>query len=220
VQIKEEDYLQVSAIQHYAFCSRQWALIYLEDIWKDNWRTIDGAYMHERAHDSKIKEKREDLVYLHALKIVSHRLGISGETDVVGFIRDKDGINLNGYEGKYRPFPIEYKRGKLKYIEPDSLQLCAEAICLEEMLLVDIPRGAIFYGEIHRRIDIEFTNELRNKVEETVKQMHIANRLQHTPKPNLKSYCKECSLINECVPLMVKRKKVQEYIQEYKEEKE
>lgn len=127
----EDDYLQLSGIQHYAFCPRQWALIHIENTWADNWRTFSGTFMHKRTHDSDKVEKRGDIITMRALKVVSHTLGISGECDVVQFIKDSDGIELNGYSGKYKPFPIEYKRGKEKYSDCDVLQLTAQAICLE-----------------------------------------------------------------------------------------
>lgn len=218
MQCSEDDYLQLSGIQHYAFCPRQWALIHIENKWADNWRTVSGTLMHERAHDNNQIEKRGDTIIMRALKVVSHTLGISGECDVVEFVKDARGIELNGHIGKYLPFPIEYKRGKAKYLDCDRMQLAAQALCLEEMLLCEIPRGALFYGETHRRIDVEFTDDLRKKVIAITKEMHNLIERGYTPKVKIGSFCNECSLNNECIPEMTKTQSVKDYINKHLQE--
>ena len=143
---QDEDFLQLSGIQHFAFCRRQWALIHIENMWVENYRTTDGAILHEKAHDPQGSESRGDLLILRGIHIPSARLGITGQCDVVEFRRSQDGIRLNGREGLWKPFPVEYKRGEPKDNTCDSLQLCAQAMCLEEMLCCPIPQGALFYG--------------------------------------------------------------------------
>lgn len=214
----EDDYLQLSGIQHYAFCPRQWALIHIENRWAENWRTISGTHMHKRTHDLSQIEKRGDLIIMRALKVVSHTLGVSGECDVVEFRGDSSGVELHGYTGKYLPFPVEYKRGKPKYLNCDALQLTAQAICLEEMLLCHIPCGALFYGEPHRRHDVKFTGELRNQVLTLTQEMHKLAARGYTPRAKPGTFCKECSLQHECVPAIAKAPSARLYIQEHSQE--
>ena len=144
---KEEDYLQLSGIQHFAFCRRQWALAYIELQWQENVRTVEGKLLHEVAHDASVKEKRGSLIVVRAMPVHSRELGISGECDVVEFYKAEDGVPISGREGKYRVIPVEYKRGKPKTDDVDALQVAAQALCLEEMLCCDIPYGYIYYGE-------------------------------------------------------------------------
>lgn len=216
--LPEDDYLQLSGIQHYAFCPRQWALIYVENKWADNWRTVSGTHMHKRTHDLSQAEKRGNIIIMRALKVVSHTLGVSGECDVVEFRKDAGGIELSGYIGRYTPFPVEYKRGRPRYSYCDELQLTAQAICLEEMLFCRIRCGALFYGEPHRRIDVEFTDDLRNKVKAITKEMHKLAVRGYTPKAKTGIFCKECSLNSECVPNIAKTQSVKDYIKEHLQE--
>ena len=159
MKYSEEDYLLLSGIQHFAFCRRQWALIHIENQWAENERTVDGIIMHEKAHSGDA-ESRGDAVIMRAVRVFSATLGVSGECDVVEFHRNADGISLNGHDGLWQPYPVEYKRGKPKEHNADEMQLCAQAMCLEEMLCCTIPCGALFYGEPRRRTEVEFTPEL------------------------------------------------------------
>lgn len=131
--------IPLSALQHFVFCRRQWALIHLEQQWAENTRTAEGELMHRRAHDEKQIEKRGDLLLWRGLHVRSERLGLSGLCDVVEFHQDPQGIPLPGYDGLWQPYPVEYKRGRPKPHDADQLQLCAQALCLEEMLLCAIP---------------------------------------------------------------------------------
>ncbi|MDR0383948.1 MAG: CRISPR-associated protein Cas4 [Christensenellaceae bacterium] len=211
---KEEEYLSISGIMDYVVCRRRWALHNLEQIWLDNWRTTDGSIMHKKAHDSCITEKRKDVVTVNALKVVSKRLGVFGECDVVQFCRNDDGVYLQKYKDKFIPFPIEYKRGKGASIEADKMQLCVQAMCLEEMLCCKIERGALFYGEPHRRTEIEFTIDLRANVEKTLNEMHKLLKFEYTPKPVSCKFCNECSLKDICLPKLIKNTiTVKEYLQ-------
>ena len=157
----EEDWLQLSGLQHFIFCRRQWALIHIENQWAENFRTVDGSLMHENAHDSGFRESRGDVLIVRGLAVHSAQLGVSGQCDVVEFHRDPDGITLRGRAGLWRPYPVEYKRGRPKNGQADELQLCGQAMCVEEMLCCTIPEGALYYGETRHRVTIQFTPHLR-----------------------------------------------------------
>lgn len=210
---KEEDYLMLSGLQHFAYCRRQWALIHIEQQWQENERTIDGHLFHKVAHDADRFEKRGNLIITRGLQIKSASLGISGVCDVVEFHRCEKGITLHSYEGSWQPYPVEYKKGAPKEHDADELQLCAQAICLEEMLLCQIPRGSLFYGENRRRTEVEFTEELRTKVRDMTKEMHDLWEKGYTPKVKAKKGCNACSLKEICIPKLGKVKPVVSYIE-------
>lgn len=212
MKYSEEDYLQLSGIQHFAFCRRQWALIHIENQWAENERTVDGIIMHEKAHFGDA-ESRGNVVIMRALRVFSATLGVSGECDVVEFNRNADGISLNGHDGLWQPYPVEYKRGKPKEHNADEMQLCAQAMCLEEMLCCTIPCGALFYGEPRRRTEVEFTPELRRAVEDSLNEMHDYYKRGYTPKAKPRKGCSACSLKEICLPKMVQRKSVAAYVE-------
>ena len=169
--MQEQDMLAISGIQHFAFCRRQWALIHIEGLWADNVRTVDGDIFHEHAHDDKFSEKRGNVLILRGLHVESKSLGIRGICDIVEFHLDPSGVSLHGREGLWLPFPVEYKRGSPKENNCDTLQLCAQAMCLEEMLVCPIHEGALYYGETHRRLNVIFTSEMRTQVQKTIHEM-------------------------------------------------
>lgn len=212
MKYSEEDYILLSGIQHFAFCRRQWALIHIENQWAENERTVDGTIMHEKAHSGDV-ESRGDAVIMRALRVFSATLGVSGECDVVEFNRNADGISLNGHDGLWQPYPVEYKRGKPKEHNADEMQLCAQAMCLEEMLCCTIPCGALFYGEPRRRTEVEFTPELRRAVEDSLNEMHDYYKRGYTPKAKPRKGCSACSLKEICLPKMVQRKSVAAYVE-------
>ena len=208
----EEDFLQLSGIQHFRFCRRQWALIHVENQWQENYFTVDGTLMHENAHDGEKRESRGDMLILRGLPVFSRTLGVSGQCDVVEFYRDDSGVALRGSEGLWRPFPVEYKRGKPKANSADELQLCAQAMCLEEMLCCAIPQGALYYGEPRRRTQVEFTQELRGEVRSCLSEMHGLYARGHTPRVKPGKMCRACSLKEVCLPTLSGRRSVAEYI--------
>lgn len=212
MEYKEEDFLLLSGIQHYAFCKRQWALIHIEQQWAENLRTVEGQIFHEKTHDNMIKEKRGDLIVSRGMSIFSRLLGLTGVCDVVEFHRNSNGINIFGREGKYLPIPIEYKKGKPKEDDADVMQLCAQVMCLEEMLLCDIKEAFLFYGETKRRVKVVLNNELREKVKLVSKEMHELYAKRHTPKVKLSKACKACSLVDICIPKLCKNPSVIHYI--------
>lgn len=208
----EDDFLQLSGLQHFAFCRRQWALIHLEQQWSENLLTVQGNILHEKAHDSDSSELRSDTLITRGLRIYSSTLGVSGECDVVEFHRSSNGITLHGHEGVWQPYPVEYKRGSPKATDIDRLQLCAQAMCLEEMLCCDIPEGALFYGETRHREAVSFTEDLRDKVQENLEEMHSLYKRRHTPKVKTGKGCRACSLSDICLPKLSKSKNVKEYL--------
>ncbi|MDE5823161.1 MAG: CRISPR-associated protein Cas4, partial [Lachnospiraceae bacterium] len=208
----EEDYLMLSGIQHFAFCRRQWAMIHIEQQWAENYRTTAGELMHKKAHDEGSFEKRGNLLIVRGLRISSHELGMSGQCDVVEFHQNNNGVELFGYEGKWDPIPIEYKHGVPKENNADELQLCAQAVCLEEMFQTNIPEGFLYYGENRRRSRVEFTDTLRDEVYKIAKEMHDLFRKGYTPNVKPTKQCKACSLENLCVPKLQKAINVRAYI--------
>lgn len=209
-----EDLLPLSGLQHFAFCRRQWALIHLEQQWQENLRTVEGGLLHRRAHDEAARERRSDTLILRGLQVVSHQLGLSGQCDVVEFHATPKGVPLQGEEGLWQPYPVEYKRGKPKSHQADELQLCAQAMCLEEMLCCAVPEGAIFYGETRRRTAISFTPALRQQVCAMVEEMHQLRRRGHTPKVRPSKGCSACSLKELCLPALMKGKDVDVYLRQ------
>lgn len=216
---REEEYLQLSGLQHFVFCRRQWALIHIENQWNENLRTVEGTLFHSRAHDEQQRERRGDTLILRGLPIVSHSLGLSGQCDVVEFHASPNGISLRREEGLWIPFPVEYKKGTPKENSADELQLCAQAICLEEMLCCTIPEGALFYGEPRRRTTVTFTEELREKVRQSAEEMHQMFQCGYTPKVKPTKSCNACSLKELCLPALMRKKKVAEYLKAAMEER-
>lgn len=209
---EEDDYLMISGLQHFAYCRRQWALIHMEQQWAENERTVDGHLFHHTAHDAAKIEKRGNLLITRGLRVKSAQLGLSGACDVVEFHKAKDGISLSSYEGLWLPFPVEYKKGQPKEHDADELQLCAQAICLEEMLACTIFRGSLFYGENRRRQEVEFTDSLRKRVQDMAAEMHDLWGKGYTPKVRWQKGCNACSLKDICIPKLGKAKPVDDYI--------
>ena len=214
----EDDFLMISGIQHFVFCRRQWALIHLECQWKENVRTVEGSILHERCHDESFTEKRKDLLVCRGMRVFSSRLGVSGQCDVVEFTQSDRGAKLLGREGLWQPVPVEYKRGKPKQDASDSLQLCAQAMCLEEMLCCEIEQGYLFYAEPHRREEIPISAELRRQTEEIFREMHSHYERGYTPRAKPKKQCQSCSLKDLCIPKLGKKGSVASYYQKQLEE--
>jgi CRISPR-associated exonuclease Cas4 len=181
----DDDALPISGLQHLAFCPRQWALIHLEQVWVENVRTAEGRLLHERV-DLPGESRRVSVRTVRGMWLRSERLHLTGRADIVEFLP--------------APYPVEYKRGKSKPNDCDKVQLCAQALCLEEMLQTAIERGAIFYGNPRRRLEVDFTPELRSRTEELAAAMHrlYLNRL--TPAATPGPYCRNCSLVDVCLP--------------------
>jgi CRISPR-associated exonuclease Cas4 len=165
---------------------------------------VEGAILHERTHDNTVKEKRGNLIISRGMGIFSRTLGITGACDVVEFQKSRNGVALYGREGTYQPVPVEYKRGKPKQDNADVLQLCAQAMCLEEMLLCDIPEGFLYYGEPRRRLKVILDEEIRTQVKAMCQEMHELYAKRYTPKVKPTKGCKSCSLSELCLPKLCK----------------
>ena len=220
MEYKEDEYLMLSGIQHFAFCQRQWALIHIEQQWAENYQTTSGMLMHGRAHEDGLYELRGDLLTVHNLRVSSRKLGVTGQCDIVEFHRVINGITLHNYEGQWDITPIEYKRGTLKEENEDEKQLCLQAICLEEMFSTEIPEGAIFYGETRRREQVELTEELRGEVRSIFKEMHEYYKKNYTPKVKTTKACSSCSLKEICLPKLGKAGSVKSYVHRMLEDAE
>jgi CRISPR-associated exonuclease Cas4 len=216
----EEDYLLLSGIQHMAFCERQWALIHLEQVWAENVRTVEGKHLHHRADDPFKDESRKTLRVVRSMPVVSQKLGLRGVADVVEFHADKErleGINcrLENREGWWRPVPVEYKRGRPKPDDRDAVQLCAQAIALEEMLKVYIPSGFLFYGKTKHRQSVALDVSLRQHTIELSIRMHQLAREGKTPKAQKGKHCSLCSLTEHCQPYwMLRHRPVKNYLEQ------
>ena len=215
---RDEDLLPLSGLQHFAFCRRQWALIHVENQWQENLRTVEGHLLHQRAHDEAQRERRGDTLILRGLSVVSYSLGLSGKCDVVEFHLAPEGISLRGEVGLLLPYPVEYKRGKPKSHQADELQLCAQAMCLEEMLCCTIPEGALFYGEPRRRSIVSFSPQLRQSVQSFSDEMQQYYRRGYTPKAKPSKSCNACSLKELCLPQMGRRGTVAGYLRKAMED--
>lgn len=201
MEYKEEDFLQLAGLQHFAFCRRQWALIHIEAQWAENWRTAEGRILHENAHDGTFTEKRGDLLVSRDMPVFSRSLGVTGKCDVIEFHASPDGVRLFGRDGMWQPCPVEYKRGKPKETDADRLQLCCQAMCLEEMLVCPrIERAYLYYGEPRKRESVQLDDGLRKTVCTMLAEMHALYQKQHTPRVKPSKACNACSMKNLCLP--------------------
>ena len=212
MEYNEEDFLQLSGLQHFNFCRRQWARIHIENQWAENYRTADGRILHENAHNSEFSEQRGDRLITRDMRVFSATLGVSGACDILEFHRGSTGIPLKGKTGLWQPYPVEYKRGKPKQDTEDALQLCGQAMCLEEMLCCEIPVGALYYGEIRHRTEVLFTPDLRLEVQKLLTEMHASYDRGHTPKVKPTKACNACSLKELCLPKLMRSKSVETYL--------
>ena len=187
----ESDLFPLSAVSHYSFCPRRCALIHVEQIWEESGLTAEGRILHERV-DAGGVEKRKDVKRVFGLPIRSLRLGLAGKADVVEFHRQAD--------GRWQPYPVEHKRGRRKKENWDRVQLCAQALCLEEMLDVSVPEGALFYGKEQRREVVVIGEDLRRETEEVAAAVHRMLEEGRTPAPEYAKKCESCSLVQTCLP--------------------
>jgi CRISPR-associated exonuclease Cas4 len=212
-RFKDDELLLLSGIQHFAFCRRQWALIHIEQQWEENLLTFGGRSLHERADDPFFTESRGAILVTRSLPLVSYQLGLYGIADVVEFHQSEEGVELRNHSGLWRPNPIEYKYGEPKSDDRDMVQLCAQAICLEEMLGANISEGNVFYGRIRRRQHVDFDVNLRRRVSELASEMHQLFEQKVTPPPEQEESCKRCSLVEVCLPLLNQRRSVRRYLE-------
>ena len=198
------------------FCERQWGLIHIEQQWEENRLTAEGRILHERVHDGG-SEGRPGVVIARGLHLYSLRLGLTGQADVVEFQQVENsagaGVQLPDRRGWWRPFPVEYKRGKPKADSCDEVQICAQAMCLEEAFGVEIGCGALFYGTSRRRTEVRFDGELRGLTEALARRMHALYAAGVTPAAVYAKKCDRCSLYGSCLPRAIsKRAGVKRYL--------
>ncbi|MDM7999333.1 MAG: CRISPR-associated protein Cas4 [Dehalococcoidia bacterium] len=227
----EDDLLPISALQHLAFCERQWGLIHLEGVWEEDRLTAEGRVMHERA-DEPETEVRGNTRIARGLRLRSLRLGLTGKADAVEFLRlsqaeegatlapaRPETVRLEGVAGLWRPLIVEYKRGRPKLDRCDEVQLCAQALCLEEMLRVHMPSGCFFYGEPRRRYDVALDDALRDETARLTARLHELSRAGRTPIGEYSRKCRSCSLIERCLPKVTNgRREVERYLAKAMEE--
>ncbi len=219
----EEDWLPLSGIQHMAFCPRQFALIHVERQWIENPLTFEGRMLHERTDDPFSFEARGTILIARSVPLASPVLGLYGVADVVEFHRcdtghDHDkmtgvGIALHGRDGLWIPYPVEYKRGKPKPDDCDEVQVCAQAICLEEMLGTSINEGALFYGKTRRRQSVRFDMAMRARVMDLCRSMHELYAAGTTPAATRSRACESCSVADVCLPEAFPRGSARRYLQ-------
>ena len=214
----EDALLPLSGLQHLAFCERRWALVHLEQQWEENIFTAEGALLHEKAHSATIKS-RPGVLIRRTLPLHCYRLGLSGQADVVEFLpcgAGERGIAFPRRRGSWRPFPVEYKRSRDKAgNEAYRIQLCAQAFCLEEMLVVNVPSGAVFDSKAKRRTEVVFDGELRGQVERLAARMHEIERSRRTPRAVYAKKCDSCSMKPVCLPAATESASAAEYLRRF-----
>ncbi len=198
----EDDFIMISALQHYVYCPKQCALIHVEDVWNENLFTVRGNLLHEKV-DTDTYETRGTLKTIRGLRIHSFHYGIVGRCDVVEFRKSKTGEEI---------MPVEFKSGKPKENISDKVQLCAQVFCLEEMLNIQIKQGAFFYGKIRRRNIIEIDKELRLQTENIINSVREIVSQKFIPAAVYEAKCRNCSLQSICQPKAMNKHKLQNYI--------
>lgn len=192
--IAEDDLLPLSGIQHFAFCERQWGLIHIENQWIENILTVEGKLLHQKVDDPFSDDSRGEVKTIRSVPLVSRRLGLYGVADVLEIHKSSNGSDFVRYN------IVEYKRGKPKNDEIDEVQLCAQAMCLEEMLKIKLDYGYMYYGETRHRFKVLFDEALRNRVKQLADKMHKTFEKGVTPLPLFEKHCKRCSLADICIP--------------------
>ncbi len=198
----DDNMIPLSAMTHFAHCPRRCALVHLEQIWRDNQATVEGEVLHEKAHSGD-RESRGKVKIIRSLRLSSIELGITGITDIVEFhaaLAGDGGVKIPYTKGTWIPFPIEYKRGASKDIFSFKVQLCAQALCLEEMLRCRIEKGSLFLGVKQHRTDVIFDESLREQTKEISQKVHELFKNRLTPPPIYSKRCDSCSLIDMCKP--------------------
>jgi CRISPR-associated exonuclease Cas4 len=198
----EDDFIMISALQHYIFCPRQCGLIHIDDVWQDNLFTVRGEILHEKV-DSDTYETRGDVKTVRGLRIHSYKYGLVGRCDVVEFKQTTNGKEI---------MPVEFKAGEPKEDISDKVQLCAQVLCIEEMLNVEITKAAFFYGKIRRRYIVDITNELREQTKDVITKVRALNESKIVPVIEYSSKCRNCSIINLCLPKAMNNKRLKNYI--------
>lgn len=196
-------FFPLSAVNHYSFCPRRCALVHMECVWSENFFTSSGQQLHSKV-DRGGSASRKDCRIAKSLRLFSRTLGVSGIADLVEFVRDDiAGVSVLGWQGRWMPYPVEYKWGTAKNEIPYRRQLCAQAICLEEMFHVRVMEGSLYIGVKKHRCPVQFDEMLRQETREVCSSIHTLLASGITPPPTFGKWCSSCSLIEECRPKLV-----------------
>ena len=211
----EDELLPLSGLQHLLYCERRAYLVHAEMAWRENAATAEGRVVHDHAHAGGM-ETRGDVRTARSLRLRSLTLGLIGIADIVEFHRLSDGAlggcALSGISGRWQPFPVEYKRGILRHEPGYAVQLCGQACCLEEMLQVAIPAGALFYGASHKRLDVPCDAALRAMTATSAQRLREILAFPEAPLPVNDARCRECSMRPVCLPSVVSRRSARAYL--------
>lgn len=186
-----DGFLPLSGLQHIVFCERQAGLIHIERVWQENVATVQGQIVHARV-DQPGNDHRRGVRLARSVPLVSHRLRISGIADTVEFRCERGQPEV--------PFPVEFKRGPARPRLADQVQLCAQAMCLEEQYRIAVPQGALFYDASHRRVPVDFTSQLRETTQQAAERFHFLVSQRHVPRAVPAPHCRACSLEPLCMP--------------------
>ncbi len=211
-----EDCISISGLQHLAFCHRQWGLIHIDQEWVENKLTAEGRALHERV-DEGYQEFRKGLRQYSGLYARSLKYGVYGRTDLVEAIEIQgpaQHIPLFGLKGSWSLYPVEFKRGKPKEHNADVIQLCAQALCLEEMTNTMVADGAVFYGEIRKRVEVKFDEKLRSETISLITLGHDLLARGILPEPSYGKHCRSCSLLEVCMPRSFDGNRISQYRKE------
>ena len=196
----KEERLPISAIKQYIYCPRRFSLMFIEQQWGSNYKIVEGDFLHAKVDDPFFNEKRKELYKSRSVPVYSKKLNLYGIADIVEFNEDANGVKIGNKKGLWTICPVEYKNGQPEKSGADSYQLCAIAMCLEEMFQTTIPKGYIYYGKIKRRLEVLFTDELRLRISNAIEQMQILLEEQTLPTKSEQQNCNLCSLVNICLP--------------------
>jgi len=209
--LSDEDLLPIAGLRQLAFCERRWALVHMDQEWDENVLTIEGKQLHEFVHEQGTNV-RYGVRMARGLRLRSLTLGLYGVADLVEFHPHDGEAVLPGFSGRWLPYPVEYKRGRKRYDSADEIQLCAQALCLEEMLNVVVPKGAIYYGQPRRRSEIDLTANLREEVGRLCSRARELYDSRQIPPPRAGKHCSNCSLENICMPNLATKDKSAKYV--------
>jgi CRISPR-associated exonuclease Cas4 len=198
--LEERERIPISAIKQYTYCRRRFALMYIDGEWGSNYKIVEGDILHTKVNDPFFNEKRGDRHISRSVPVFSDKLGIYGVADIVEFIRDDDGVKIGTKPDLWRINPVEYKNGKPEKSGADNYQLCAQALCMEEMFAAKIESGCIYYGRLRKRVDVRFTDELKEKTAIIINEIYnMLGSAKIPPRPEGQN-CSLCSLVDICVP--------------------
>lgn len=202
------DRLPLSSLKQFVYCQRRYALMYIENEWGSNYKIVEGDLLHDKVDNPFFNEKRVDTHISRSVPVYSNRLGLYGVADIVEFYKDQNGIEIEGKKGLWKLCPLEYKNGKPEKSSADNYQICAQAICLEEMFNTKIENGNIYYGKLKRRVLVEITKSMKDSVVIKVDEMKTLLMNNTIPEVPDDQNCSLCSLVDICMPYIIDKRKI------------